>query len=481
MSATRLMMLGCPDVLAARIDAQITAQASDADELVASGLHPVTASEVARCINSLTNDPRPLIALGVQPHLANEIVKLTAEGAGLVFDNDFTQGYLDPRITFSRPGDSYRTVNGVLRKWGPNEPVLTGAGLDTRPAETNLAGADIAGSNWANSSNRLTMGPVVQLAGFDLRKATVAVSAPQGAYVQWVPQITITPGRVTMSTYIRHDSPGWAYVMLRDDSKNASAYAFANLATGVVGNAAGNPAQGITLVDATLEPLSDGVWRFDLVIQTDGTQIRPYLYGQVAGNGDISSEGLVGNVWYAAVQVNQGDPIPYIPTTDSAVTRPADKASIQGDAFAEVFNPMEGAIVVDVETALLTPASQWPVVFTVSDGTTANRLWFYRNPSGETLKIIGISAGHPGIAESSIPAPLNVRVGLRWNSAGDIAVDTNGVKQAEFPAAMNMSAMSWFNFGGAGAFGQASVPAIYRRLRIFTRRPSDARMEAMTS
>src|SRR5690606_13196443 len=83
-------------------------------------------------------------------------------------------------ITFTRPGKSWRIVNGVIREYDVNEPCLTGDGWSVRPAETNLVWPSVPASGTWGATNA-TLGDTVEAAGYTLRRVNVGAAGTGAA------------------------------------------------------------------------------------------------------------------------------------------------------------------------------------------------------------------------------------------------------------------------------------------------------------
>lgn len=90
----------------------------------------------------------------------------------------------------------------------------------------------------------------------------------------------------------------------------------------------------------------------------------------------------------------------YIPTSGSTVTRTVDNAKIDGDNFTEWFNNNEFSIFTHHKFPQL-PPNYYPRVFDINNGSDANRINHYHNPStGGT--VIGCSVIENNVTQSVV-------------------------------------------------------------------------------
>ena len=104
-------------------------------------------------------------------------------------------------------------------------------------------------------------------------------------------------------------------------------------------------------------------------------QLRP-----TSGASTYTGDGE-GHFQYYGVQTEVGSfPTSYIPTTNSTVTRTADKASITGSNFSNWFNNNEFSIFTHHKFPSV-PPNYYPRVFDINTGNDAYRINHYHDPS----------------------------------------------------------------------------------------------------
>lgn len=399
------------------------------------------------------------------------------DGPYPVFDQVFGAGarFLDPRITLSRPGKSWRTVNGVLREYDVNEPCLTGDGWSVRPAETNLVwpSEDLTSARYNKS--RCSASDTLSIQGWTLQKITGTENSANGAVIHSpVGTIVGTNGAVSATIY-HASSPTWACLQISDTPANNGGRCWVNLASGELGSTQ-LFGSGFSAPTATVEVLGVGLVRVHLKATCPAnseirTQIRPRVPGNLMFDVNIGDESYAG-----CVSVNAGDPIPYIPTTDSAVTRPADNASIQGDAFASVWNPMEGAVLLDGVFI----GQRGTINSTFSTSRIIQTPLFYLYPSGANNRLYLVNKTVTNEAYTSADGFFDGsrnKIAVSWENM-TLKLALNGEIRITLPYTEPLTSTD-------GVFIRASNSArlthLIKRFRVFDRALSDAQMEAMTS
>lgn len=384
------------------------------------------------------------------------------DGPYPVLDQTFVgASFLDPRITHTRPGKSWRIVNGVLREYDVDEPVLTPDGWSLSPAETNLL-VQSRDLTQAATIARADITATETRQGWILNKLTCTSSGAMYAFKA----AYINAGKVTASAVVAKGNNPWHMMELWIPSGDHIARYWFNSDTEEIGftQILGTEFSGVA---PKVENLGGGLWRLHVTSTlANGATVRcfvaPSLPNNAEGNSAISDFG-----WCGDLQLNAGDPIPYIPTTTGAVTRPADNTSIQGAAFSEIFNPQEGAIVVDLD---FTNTNN--TIFDIAGSTDIGlRLLGYQSPKGVQLE-----TRPSGVKTELMSLSASAKIGITWGDGVAYLHAAGSKSVASVDATTLASAVQW-----RPAFFSADRSYLYRRLTIFNRRPSDAQMEAMTS
>lgn len=395
-----------------------------------------------------------------------------------VFSQNFVGATaLNPLITLTRPGSSAYIEDGILKFAAPNEPVFEDGAWRLRPQETNLLlGSQGYFSNpsyWMGvGSGPITVSPNTTIAP-DLTLTADTITAGNAVYGGVLRSLLgatyLANTTYTMSVFVKAGT--YHRVGLRPsggafEATGGNKYAWFDLTTGAFTNVVAGVGE---ITKGTAIQLANGWWWLSVTYRTGAsapTNVTDIAMVSSTGQTQYTPAGTeTVHVWGA--QVNTGDPIPYIPTTSSQVTRPADNASIQGADFAGVWNPQEGAILLDFVASNTTDNRGFLQLF---QGAALNgTIRLYVNtitntpyaPASFGVKYLG-----PLVPEGSI-------IGFTWQAGGALESWHNAVKKGSTPG--------WPTDVGSMLLPGSAVPILLRRLRIFRQRPSDAQMEALTS
>ena len=206
----------------------------------------------------------------------------------------------------------------------------------------------------------------------------------------------------------------WVQMLLGSTGFGTTHYANFNIANGTVGNSSGL-ASGTS---PRIEAFQNGWYRCSISVTAIATiTISNTLLGFANNtNGTTRAPTYAGStsnqVLATMVQFETGSfPTSYIPTVAASAIRSADVCSITGSAFSGMWNNLEGSL--STSAIFNAPASHTTTQFLVdvNDGTTANRLRYYRllttgrpefaNTSGNSLnaQIIGSTALQPFVTQ----------------------------------------------------------------------------------
>ena len=203
-------------------------------------------------------------------------------------------------------------------------------------------------------------------------------------------------------------------------------------------------------------------------MNADNTGVDAILYG-APGTSSF-------HAWGA--QVEQGAfPTSYIPTAGATATRQADVCTLDGEHFADVWNPAEGTIVIGFRfTHTMRGASDYPTVFSISDGSFNNRISVIRGLASHWLTSIVASGTETGsMTRTPSDAQAHV-VALAFGT--DAALVFDGAV-AGTDASVSVPAVDRFNIGSNAARGSQIVGHIHR-LALYPRRLDTDTLQALT-
>lgn len=251
---------------------------------------------------------------------------------------DFTTASLDPRITFTRAGDTATVVNstGLIEGVLANTPrfdydpiTLVCKGLLIEEARTNLLlNSNDFTSTWVNSGTVTANNAISPDGTLNAAKFEGGVSYQD--VVKAASAITYTT-----SLYFKQGS-GNLTLRLSDGLVANYAQVVFNLATGVISTAA-SVLGNFTNASATISSAGGDYYRVTLTCTSNTvTTIRTrYAF---TGTGNYT--------WLYGAQLEAGAfATSYIPTTTTALTRNADVATMTGTNFSSWFNASEGTFV----------------------------------------------------------------------------------------------------------------------------------------
>jgi hypothetical protein len=229
--------------------------------------------------------------------------------------------------------------------------------------------------------------------------------------------------------------------------------------------------------DFKITPVANGWYRIQGTVVADSTAIgQPRIYPNENNSWlGVPSEALY--VWGA--QLEEGSfPTSYIPTTDATVTRAADVASISGSNFSSWYRQDEGTLFADSARTSVVPASDFPQVFYLNDGTPSNSInigYITSTVSQFRVRTAGNNEANP---TPSITALLRKTAGAY--KLDDVAVSTNGSSvlvdsSVILPTTLNSAAL-----GNAQSGASNFLNGTIRRLTYWPQRLPNETLSTIT-
>jgi hypothetical protein len=248
-------------------------------------------------------------------------------------------------VTFTRASTgTYVDSDGLIKtaatnvaRFDHNPATGESLGLLVEEARTNLLtySEQFDNAAWTKSNSTVTANSVVAPDG--TTTADKCQEDSVNTYHYSFQQRTYSAGVHTISAYFKAAERSFAWLYL---NTGATATAYFNLATGVVGTVSGtgSPTASITSV-------ANGWYRCTLTATVPAT-VGGAGYGIALADNTPSYTGTTGSgiyVWGAQLEAG-AFPTSYIPTTTASVTRSADVASITGSNFSGWYNQSQGTI-----------------------------------------------------------------------------------------------------------------------------------------
>ena len=271
---------------------------------------------------------------------------------------DFTTATLDPRVTFTRSGDTATVINSSgniapinadLPRFDFDPITLLCKGLLIEEARTNLFlySAEFDNIYWGKIRSSITANATISPDGASTGDKLVE-NLDNGTHLIVRTETTTNTSANTWSIYAKaSERPSINIVVREGTTFLRSSNATFNLSAGTVGavsNAGGSSAT------AAIENAGNGWYRCSLTITLGGVDTNSQALFQL-NNGSVSSyqgDGTSGIfIWGAQLEAG-AFATSYIPTTTTTVTRNADNVSMTGTNFSDWYNASEGAFVTQV-------------------------------------------------------------------------------------------------------------------------------------
>ena len=219
-------------------------------------------------------------------------------------------------------------------------------------------------------------------------------------------------------------------------------------------------------VNGSIEPYSDGWYKCSITFTNSGsyTDFASFAFGF---NFNSSS---TDTLFVAAPQSEISSyATSYIPTSGSAVTRVAEVCNNSGNE--QVFNDSDGAI-------FLNFASYGDYVISLDDGTSTNRIQFFRTLTNDRIYIM---IGGTFIINEVYRATSNGvynKYALSYES-GNILLYVNGVLSRTYATAFTSTPFTKFNLNQYD--GAASVSVSFKESKIYNTALTDQELIALTT
>jgi hypothetical protein len=287
---------------------------------------------------------------------------------------DFTTASLDPRITFTRTGDTATVVNSsgyvetVLAntaRFSYDPATLVCKGLLIEESRTNLLtySSEFDQAIWSKGNSSVT---------------TNAINSPNN----------LTDGaKLVENTATSEHTIGQSFSFVSGTAYTFTVYAKQGERT-KLRLGAGNPATWSAAVifdlsngtitntlagSGTIKNAGNGWYRLSVTGTAAATASTNILVRLVSTGTTISytGDGVSGLYLWGAQFEAASFPTSYIPTTTAAVTRNADLATMTGTNFSDWYNATEGTFAVQANIPTLVSG---PCFLSINDNTSLNRM-----------------------------------------------------------------------------------------------------------
>ena len=360
---------------------------------------------------------------------------------------DFTTALLDPRVTFTRSGNTATVVNSSgfvapinadLPRFDYDPTTLVCKGLLIEEARTNLFlySAEFDNAYWPKTRSTITANATTSPDGTLTGDKLVESIDNSTHYIARIDTTTNTSAN-TWSIYAKASERPSINISVREGTTFLrSANATFNLSAGTVGAVA---VAGGASGTATIQNAGNGWYRCSLTVTLGGADLNSQVLFLI-NNGSVSSyqgNGTSGIfIWGAQLEVG-AFPTSYIPTVAATVTRNADVAKMTGTNFSDWYNASEGVFVADFNSVDV-GAGRFPNVITASNGSFAERIFLALNAGARRAAVYSSSANQYEISGGPIGSTTanafnRLAVAYKVNSFNSAALgslsitDTSGV------------------------------------------------------
>lgn len=222
--------------------------------------------------------------------------------------------------------------------------------------------------------------------------------------------------------------------------------------------------------------LSDGWWRFDIIVTSASTSAGVYFYPAVGGSN--SYQGVTGSgiyIWGAQLEAGSFA-TSYIPTTSASATRAIDVAAV-----ASIPTPSAGhTLFVEFEPIGFGVSNQALVQF--DDGTQSNRSFIFIAISGLLTHLCqtgGVTQANDLIGGSAVTVGTVYKAALRVE-ANNFRGAVNGALGTLDSSGTIPTAPTVFR-PGTNSAGATPANSYIKRAQLIPRALSDAELQALTA
>ena len=413
---------------------------------------------------------------------------------------DFTTASLDPRVTFTRSGNTatvtnssgyIQTVNADIPRFDYNPTTLACRGLLIEEARTNvlLYSEDYSdAAYWGSSAVTTTTSQLdpkntntaTKRAQTDTTTAVVAAGTSN--------EPTISSGEtVTFSIYLKSNTARWVVLQIGPSAASGSTSrlrGWFDILNGVAGSVSNvGAATGATI---SIHPAANGYFRCVITgaLNDSLTKCRTLLWAAAADNDLNRAPTSSGTYTMWGTQVERKTfATSYIPTSASQVTRNADVASMTGTNFSSWFNTTEGAMSVQA-SVLKAPVGQTSLLSSINDNSVANRLQLNIDTTvaaGGEYYVVSGSSGQADIVTSSA---ITSNTQYKWVYAykqNSFALGRGGSLIGTDSSGSVPSGLTQLNIGDRNSANTAPLNGHIQKLLYWPQRITNAEVQAFSN
>lgn len=343
----------------------------------------------------------------------------------------FTEGVVDPRITFTRSTTAtYVNSAGLIASAAIDTPridydpvTLAAKGLLIEEARTNLLtySQEFDNAAWTKSSTTVTANATTAPDGTATAEKLVEVAATtthrivQGtakaaSAITYTASLWMKAGERTIGQVIMTDIGGFVVVSF-------------DLAAGTVGT----PAVSVwTSASATIAAYAGGWYRCTLTATSTADTVVNMFGALATGLVDAPTTNYLGDItkglyiWGAQLEAGSVS-ASYVPTTTATVTRALSSPLVTGGNFSGFYNQAAFTAVVKFKGQ----ASGTRTYLSFSDGTANERIELQSVGGTLTLTVVDGGVAQAALALGSVVTGTDYTVAMAW-AANDFSASVNG-------------------------------------------------------
>lgn len=368
---------------------------------------------------------------------------------------DFTTALLDPRVTFTRSGNTatvvnssglIATINADLPRFDYDPATLTCKGLLIEEGRTNicLQSQDFS-TTWYNGQSSEAVNVAVSPDG--TQNADKLIEDTNAGSHQIRQDVTTTAVSTTFSVFVKAAERSWVALAFTDSS-NAIRVTYFDVGAGAVGTVGAN-------TTASIRDAGNGWWRCAITLSAafaGANNLRIQL--ATGDNGNSYTGNGTDGIYIWGAQLEAGAfPTSYIPTTTTALTRNADVAVMTGTNFSNWFNASEGtfSIKADLFDATSTAVNPFGQVY----GTATTTLYMGKRVGGSGTNnfqffVIDTTTQAFVQADSVLSISNVFRTGVSAYKANSFQAACAKVLGTQDTSGTVPSGMTAFNLGSSG-------------------------------
>ncbi len=292
---------------------------------------------------------------------------------------DFTTASLDPRVTFTRAGNTATVTNssGLVALINANLPrfdfdpiTLACKGLLIEEARTNLQtySEQFNHGSWTKFNTTVTADSTTAPDGTLTADSLIENTANSFHTIDGIYVPATATGNFTSSVYLKAKGRNFIRLFVTQETPGVNYSALFNLTTGTLVSSD----VGVT---ATISDAGNGWYRGTVsttILASSRARLTIGLQNASGAIAPYAGDGTSGcYVWGAQIEVG-AFPTSYIPTVASTVLRNADTAVMTGTNFSSWFNQSQGSFMARFAGAVKT--STWAFQMDSGGGNFANRI-----------------------------------------------------------------------------------------------------------